>query len=202
MERQEKSGLIKEHDYRYLSHPPYEMICHRDLPAGDVLYLKAFAEVFDLFYNSKRFRFSLDFQFRRRRVVEVFDALREALDRAGGKSDALSLEAQYELFARTLKVAEHPEARDRLKLDYLYHQRVYRLPGFMRRAPWPAEEAEVRTWPGDRRSPVVPFRHVLRLTAGRLELTPAPAPVEYAVVHPPKTQGYLPAPRLCRIGEE
>ena len=50
---------IESHRYRYLSFPPYELLSHKDLSAGEVRFLKQFTDVFDLFYNSKRFQFSL-----------------------------------------------------------------------------------------------------------------------------------------------
>ena len=49
--------LIEEHEYQYQSFPPYELVSHKNLPAEQTIYLKKFAEVFDMFYNSKRFGF-------------------------------------------------------------------------------------------------------------------------------------------------
>ncbi len=69
------NDLIEQHDYQYLSSPPYEVISHKDLSADEVAWLKRFEEVFDMFYNSKRFKFSIEHLLKRKAPVQIFQEL-------------------------------------------------------------------------------------------------------------------------------
>jgi anaerobic magnesium-protoporphyrin IX monomethyl ester cyclase len=190
---------IEPYQYRFLSTPPYEIIANRDLSPDDVLYLKKFAEAFDLFYNSKRFRFSIDHQLKTHAPVELFDRLMNHLEDRNLLFNALSLDNQYKAFADTFALENDPLALDLLKLDYLYHQRTYRIPGFLQ-TPWPGNgKPKTRTWPVDRKTPVIPFQHEIRLENTRVQLVPAPHTLLYAVVHPEFSPGYLPQPRIERV---
>jgi radical SAM superfamily enzyme YgiQ (UPF0313 family) len=163
---------IESHEYRYLSYPPYEFLSHKDLSAEEVRFLKQFNEAFDLFYNSKRFQFSLDHLFRSREPVDVFKQLMAALEKENRVLNALSLDHQYRIFAETFDLAADLLAWDLLQLDFLYHQRSFRLPGFMTARL--ASNGRTKTWDGDRKTMVVPFlRRSPRRGGVRLHL-PAP----------------------------
>lgn len=190
---------IESNKYRYLSFPPYEFLSHKNLSAEEVRFLKQFAEVFDLFYNSKRFRFSLDHLFQSREPVEVFKKLITALEKENRILNALSLDHQYRIFTETFQIDTNPLAWDLLQLDYLYHQRSYRLPGFMTARLASNGSARIKTWDGDRKTMVVPFRHTLEWQGLEPRLTPAPFPVYYAVAHSEAASGYMSRPRIERV---
>jgi len=73
-------SLIESHGYRVQAHPPYEVLAHRDLAAGEIVHLKKFTEVFDLFYNSGRFRFSVGHLLETRDAALVFEHLLKAFE--------------------------------------------------------------------------------------------------------------------------
>ncbi len=191
---------IESHEYRYLSFPPYELLSHKNLSAEEVRFLKQFAEVFDLFYNTQRFQFSLDHLFQTQPPVEVFKKLMAAFEREDIVLKGLSLDHQYRIFAETFNSDADPLAWDLLQLDYLIHQRSYRLPEFMRKRLASNGSSRVKTWDGDRKTMVVPFRHTLEWQGREPKLTPAPSPVYYAVAHPETGSGYISRPRIERVG--
>ena len=190
---------IESHGYRTLSFPPYELLSHQHLSAGEVRFLKQFTEVFDLFYNSKRFQFCLDRLFQHQGPVEVFKTLMAALEKENRVLNALSLDHQYRIFAETFDLADDPLAWDLLQLDYLYHQRSYRLPEFMKARLASNGSARLKTWDGDRKTMVVPFHHTLDWQGPAPKLTPSPSPVYYAVAHADAGQGYMARPRIERV---
>jgi radical SAM superfamily enzyme YgiQ (UPF0313 family) len=190
--------LIGPHQYQYQSHPPYEFLSHKDLSAREVIYLKKFTEVFDLFYNSKRFRFSIEHLFTTQSAVAVFDRLLDAMEEADLLFQSLSLDAQYRLLHDTFGLGDHPLTFDLLKLDYLYAQRVYRLPGFLNNG---LKQGQ-KTWREDRRTPVIPFTHEIHLEGQSLQLTPLPHPRFYAIVHPEPSAGYMQAPTVQPVEVE
>jgi radical SAM superfamily enzyme YgiQ (UPF0313 family) len=187
--------LIESHDYKHQARPPYEVLAHRDLSAGELIHLKKFTEVFDLFYNSRRFRFSLDHLLETQDPVDVFERLLEAVEARDGLFKALSLDEQYRVLSETFALGTAPLTLDLLKLDYLYAQRAYRLPGFLRNGqPAPA------TWSQDRRTPVIAFSHTIEIENGRARLTPQAAPRHYAIEHPENAAGYLREPAVHPAG--
>ncbi|MCZ6512485.1 MAG: radical SAM protein [Nitrospinae bacterium] len=190
---------IESHEYRYLSFPPYELLSHKNLSAEEVRFLKQFTEVFDLFYNSKRFQFSLDHLFRQHPPVELFKKLMTALEQENRVLNALSLDHQYRIFAETFTLDADPLAWDLLQLDYLYHQRSYRLPEFMRARLASNGSSRHKTWDGDRKTMVVPFHHTLDWQGPTPKLTPSPSPVYYAVAHGEAASGYMARPRIERV---
>ncbi|MBI4389955.1 MAG: DUF4080 domain-containing protein [Nitrospinae bacterium] len=185
--------VVKSHRYQFQSFPPYETISNKDLTADEIIRLKNFAEVFDLFYNSKRFEFSIDRLLPRWNPIGLFDRLLKYMEDAGLFHAALSLDDQYRVFHDAFSLETDPMALDLLKLDYLYHQRVYRLPRFLQKGP---AEKSFKAWRGDGRTPLVPFQHEIQLNGRRASLVPAPQPVYYAVVHPANRSGYMTPPVL------
>jgi len=181
-------ALVESHGYRFQARPPYEVLSHRDLSAGELIHLKKFAEMFDTFYNSRRFRFTLDHLFETRDAVAVFERLLEAVEARDGLFKALALDDQYHVLYETFALGDSPLTVDLLKLDYLYAQRTYRLPGFLR-----DREPPATTWTKDRRTPVVAFSHAIEISGGRARLTPQPGPRRYAIEHV-EDGGYIHAP--------
>ncbi len=190
---------IEPHGYQYLSTPPYEVLSHRNLPAQEVRFLKQFTEVFDLYYNSQRFRFSLNHRFRTQEPVDVFRRLMAALEQEDRVLKALSLDHQYRIFAETFNLAEDPLGWDLLQLDYLYHQRTFRLPDFMRTRLAAKGSGRLKTWDGDRKTMVVPFRHTFNWAGPELKPAPSPRPVYYAIAHKDADSGYMSRPRMERV---
>jgi hypothetical protein len=122
-----------------------------------------------------------------------------ALEKENRVLNALSLDHQYRIFAETFKLDADPLAWDLLQLDYLVHQRSYRLPGFMTARLASNGSARPKTWDGDRKSMVVPFRHTVEWQGPEPKLTPASSPVYYAVAHTEADTGYMCRPRIERV---
>jgi hypothetical protein len=120
-----------------------------------------------------------------------------ALEKENKVLNALSLDIQYRIFADTFCRDDDPLAWDLLQLDFLYHQRSYRLPGFM--VERLASNGRTKTWDGDRKTMVVPFRHTLEWQGPEPKLTPAPSLVYYAVAHGEAASGYIARPRIERV---
>ena len=87
-------------------------------------------------------------------------------------------------------------AMDLLKLDYLYSQRVYHLPKFLRIKKADGSPDGTKTWRGDGRTPLIPFKHKVELSAGEAQLTPSPTLLFYAVAHPTEKSGYIQRPTI------
>ncbi|PIQ96872.1 MAG: Mg-protoporphyrin IX monomethyl ester oxidative cyclase [Nitrospinae bacterium CG11_big_fil_rev_8_21_14_0_20_56_8] len=187
---------IEPHQYDFQSSPPYELICNKDLSADGVIHLKKFTEVFDEFYNSKRFRFSLDRLLLTLSPVEIFTRLLQTVESRDFLIKARSLDIQYDIFLETFSCQQDAEAMDRLRLDYLYSQRVLRLPDFLRIDPPRGVIPPQKTWPGDRKTPFIPFNHRIEIEGFSAHLTPVFPPVFYAIAHPETHTNYISPPRL------
>lgn len=64
------SGLrnnASQWDYKYTSYPPYEVLENRYISYGEILTLKGIEDLLEKYYNSHRFRYSLDY------LVRYFD---------------------------------------------------------------------------------------------------------------------------------
>ncbi|SVE28686.1 uncharacterized protein METZ01_LOCUS481540, partial [marine metagenome] len=73
-------NIITDYGYKYQSTPPYEFISNNDLSASQLNYLKKFEEVFDIFYNSKRFRFTVQRLLKKLPAVNIFNSLLEHME--------------------------------------------------------------------------------------------------------------------------
>ena len=105
-----------------------------------------------------------------------------------------SLDVQYKIIHDTFYLGSNLTDLDVLRLDYLYAQRVHRLPRFLQ-----MEGCEQKTWEGDRKTPLVPFLHTISISNGDTEVIPVPSPHYYAVVHPQNSASYLSPPSLIWI---
>ena len=188
---------ISSHEYQYQSTPPYELISNKDLSADEIDYLKKFADIFDRFYNSKRFRFSISYLLQKMDAVAVFDQLLEYHESRDLFMNPVALDRQYQIFQETFFPALASEDKDLLKLDYLYSQRAYRLPGFL------AEKSifSGKTWKQDRKTPIIPFQHKIEISGSEALLKSMEHPVYYAISHSNNGGGYFHRPALNRIEE-
>ena len=184
-------NLINDYGYKYQSTPPYEFISNNDLSASQLNYLKKFEDVFDTFYNSKRFRFTIQLLLKKRTAVEIFNLLLEHMEANNLFSLSHSLNTQYKIIHDTFSLEGDFAALDILRLDYLYAQRVHRLPRFLE-----IDGTRQKTWPGDRKTPLVPFLHTIRIAKGDAEVIPATSLQYCAVVHAEDSLGYLNPPSL------
>lgn len=187
--------VIESHRYRYQSTPPYELISNKDVTADQVIYLKKFTEVFDLFYNSKRFKFTIDHLLRTVTGKELFDRLLAYMEERNLIFRSHNLDEQYRIMLETFSLTEDPLALDLLKLDYLYAQRVYRLPAFLLNR----GALKTKTWEKDRKTPVIPFNHEIQVHGPGVRLKPLPQPCYYAIAHPQENSGYLRRPTIHMI---
>ena len=184
-------NLVSNYGYEYQSTPPYEFISNNDLSASQLNYLKKLEEVFDIYYNSKRFRFTIRYLLKKLSAVEIFNSLLDHMESNNLFSQPHSLAVQYKIIHDTFSLKIDPAALDILRMDYLYAQRVYRLPRFLE-----IDGTRKKTWSGDRKTPLVPFLHTIRIAKGDAEITPAPSPQYCAVVHAEDSPGYLNPPSL------
>ena len=188
------NNLINEYGYQYQSTPPYEFLSNNNLSATQVIYLKKFEEIFDIFYNSRRFRFSIQRLLKKLSAVEIFNSLLEHMESKDMFNQPHSLDVQYKIIHDTFYLGSNLADLDVLRLDYLYAQRVHRLPRFLK-----MEGCEQKTWEGDRKTPLVPFLHTISISNGDTEVIPVPSPHYCAVVHPQNSAGYLSPPSLIWI---
>ncbi|MCH7477079.1 MAG: DUF4080 domain-containing protein, partial [SAR324 cluster bacterium] len=184
--------LIGEHGYVFQDRPPYELISHRELSAEAVLELKRFTEVFDLYYNSQKFRFTLGRLSGAVAPWELFGRLADHFRDHGLLLPAHGLESLTEiLLAVAEKWLPRPELLDLLKLDYVINHRARHVPAFLKGEPLrmtPAFRARRKARPEEI---LVPFAHRVELDDGRAELTPADGPVWYAVSYAEAGEGYM-----------
>ena len=183
--------IIDDYEYKYQSTPPYELISNNDLSASQLNYLKKFEDVFDIFYNSKRFRFTVQRLLKKLPAVNIFNSLLEHMESKNLFNQPHSLNAQYKIIHDTFTLDSTSATLDILRLDYLYAQRVYRLPQFLE-----IDGARQKTWAGDKKTPLVPFLHTIQIDKGNAEITPAPSLQFCAVVHTAKSSSYLCPPKL------
>ncbi|MZG54063.1 MAG: DUF4080 domain-containing protein [Nitrospinae bacterium] len=188
---------IESHGYQYLSTPPYELISNKDLSAEEVDYLKKFADIFDRFYNSKRFRFSINHLLQKMDAVVLFDQLLAHHESNKLFMNPVGLDEQYKIFLDTYFPNPSCSEKDLLKLDYLYSQRTYRLPSFLsEKSNFPG-----KTWKEDRKTPIIPFQHKIEISGTQAHLKLMEHPVYYAISHSNNGGGYFHRPVLNRIEE-
>ncbi len=192
-------SLIKEFGYRYLSTPPYEVIANRDMSSDDIIFLKHFDEIFDLFYNSKRFQFSIQHLLETIKPVDLFTRLIEQRQAAFSMDEHLSLTSQFQLFSDTFELERDPFTRDLLKLDFLYQSKQFRLPRFMREGDWNLPRHKRTSWQVDRKTPIITFLHTIEWSESGIQLTASDQPVFYAIVHPENDPGYFTRPEIHRV---
>lgn len=186
---------IESHQYQYQSTPPYELISNKDLSAEELDYLKKFADIFDRFYNSKRFRFSIGALLDKMDAVALFDHLLKHHESKGLFMNPVSMDAQYQIFQEAFFSTPSNGEKDLLKLDYLYSQRSYRLPGFL------SEKSSGKTWKQDRQTPIIPFQHEIEISGSQALLKSTEHLVYYAISHSNNGGGYFHRPVLNRIEE-
>jgi radical SAM superfamily enzyme YgiQ (UPF0313 family) len=193
-------GLIEEESYVFQERPPYEVIRHRLLSAEELVGLKRIEEVFDAYYNSGRFRFTLERLFEAMTPWEVFERLAHYFQTRGLLLQSHSLDSLFDhLLARFEGDLPGEELRDWLRLDYFFHRRAHRVPDVLM-DPGLAENGHPPTGKRlDGNTALVPFRHRIALEGERARLLPSPAPVWYAFAYPGSAQGYFFRPELREV---
>ena len=193
--------VAEKHGYQFQSTPPYELISNNDLSADEVIYLKKFTEVFDLFYNSKRFRFSLDHLFNQWNPVKLFNHLLEYMEERNLLFLSHSLEGQYKILFDAFSLGDRPLEFDLLKLDYLFAQRVFHLPRFLINRTGDKEIYRPKTWQGDRKTLLVPFGHQIEWTGSGVAMTAASNLHHYVIPHPNGDSGYFQRPSIILVND-
>jgi anaerobic magnesium-protoporphyrin IX monomethyl ester cyclase len=190
-------ALIAEHGYVFEDAPPYELIHHKALSSDDVLALKRFEEVFDLYYNSGHFRFTVERLLAAATGWEVFEAL--AAHFAQGdllfRNHSLEERARH-LLDCGLRWLPEAELIDLLKLDYCFHHRTRHVPAFLNdgAVEEPREVRQRRR--GEPDTAFAPFRHEIQWDGASARLVPRAAPVWYAFHYPDAASGYFFRPRV------
>ncbi len=195
------NSVIEKHGYQFQSTPPYELISNNDLSADEVIHLKKFTEVFDLFYNSKRFRFSLEHLFKTWTPVNLFNHLLKYMEEGNLIFQSHSLESQYKILFDVFSLGDQALEFDLLKLDYLFAQRVHHLPRFLINRPGQNENSRSKTWQGDRKSLLVPFHHQIEWTGSGVQMTPVSNDHHYVIAHPNGDSGYIQQPAIIPVND-
>ena len=190
------NDLVEKEKYQYSSTPPYELISHQSLSAEEVLYLKHFEDIFDRYYNSKRFRFSINYLLEKIDPNTLFSRLLEYHDSHGLLMNPVSLDEYYRIFQDTFYPAPTSMEQDLLKLDYLYAQRSFRLPQIL------ASKSPGKTWKKDRKTPVIPFNHEIEICGSQANLKVAANTVYYAIAHAQNGDGYFRRPTVNTVSEQ
>jgi len=188
--------LIEKHEYKFQSFPPYETISHKDLSAEEIIFLKKFADVFELFYNSKRFRFSISYLLKSFEPSTLFKHLLNHMEENDLINRNHSLDNQYKIFAEAFNLNNNPVDLDLLRLDFAYSQKAFRFPEFLRRTD--GRDNKYKVWSGDKKSPLFPFSHDIDLKGGSAVLKPSDETLYYAFLHPEDKNGYISDPVLVR----
>jgi anaerobic magnesium-protoporphyrin IX monomethyl ester cyclase len=192
---------IDSHGYQFQSTPSYEIISNNLLSSDEVIYLKKFTEVFDMFYNSKRFRFSIDHLFKKWNAVTLFNRLLEFMDENNLLFQSNSLDKQYKILHDVFSLGDTDLEFDLLKLDYLYSQRIFHLPRFLKGRTEESQRLKQKTWQGDRKSPLISFCHKIQWHGPDVELVPSPAPQHYVIAHPNDDSGYIHRPSVILVSD-
>jgi anaerobic magnesium-protoporphyrin IX monomethyl ester cyclase len=190
------NDLVEKEQYHYNSAPPYELISHQNLSAEEVLYLKHFEDIFDRYYNSKRFRFSISYLLEKMDPTALFSRLLDYHDSHGLLMNPVSLDEYYRIFQDTFYPAPTPMEQDLLKLDYLYAQRSFRLPEIL------SSKSPGKTWKKDRKTPVIPFKHEIEICGSKAILKVAANTVYYAIAHAQNGDGYFRRPTVNAVSEQ
>ena len=187
--------LLEKEQYRYNSTPPYELISHKNLSAEEVLYLKHFEDIFDRYYNSKRFRFSINYLLEKMNPTSLFSRLLEYHDSHELLMNPVSLNEYYCIFQNTFYPDPTSMERDLLKLDYLYAQKSFRLPEIL------SSKSSCKTWKKDRKTPVIPFNHEIEICGSQAILKVTTNTVYYAIAHDQNGDGYFRRPTVNAVSE-
>ncbi len=181
----------------YQDDPPYELIRHNALAAEEVLALKRFEEVFDLYYNAGHFRFTLARLLAAAPGWDVFQALAQHLSQHGPGFESRALDERTR-HLRDVGRAWLPdlELTDLLKLDYCFHHRTRHVPAFLndRAVEEPTEVRQRRRGHPD--TAFAPFRHEILWEGAAPRLLLSPAPRWYAFHYPDAARGYFFRPRM------
>lgn len=195
------NSQIERHGYQFQSTPPYEFISNNDLSADEVIYLKKFTEVFDLFHNSKRFRFSLDHLFHKWKPVKLFDRLLQYMEDNNLLFQSHSLDSQYKILHDAFSLGEDALEFDLLKLDYLFAQRIFHLPRFLRSRPGETVKLKRKIWKENRKTLLIPFRHEIRWNGSGVQMIPAADLQHYVIAHPNDGSGYIQRPAIILVND-
>ena len=187
--------LLEKEQYRYNSTPPYELISHKHLSAEEILYLKHFEDIFDRYYNSKRFRFSINYLLEKMDPTTLFSRLLEYHDSHELLMNPVSLNEYYRIFQNTFYPDPTSMEQDLLKLDYLYAQKSFRLPEILSSKP------SCKTWKKDRKTPVIPFNHEIEIRGSEAVLKVSTNTVYYAIAHDQNGDGYFRRPTVNAVSE-
>lgn len=115
-------------NYTFDTNPPYEVICHRDLSALEVLQLKKVEYVFNRFHNSKRFTRTIRHLLQSECLspFQFFSIIAEYFADNNLFLPALTIERQCEALLAIFP--NNALLTDYLRLDYTTSQRVFTLP--------------------------------------------------------------------------
>ena len=113
----------EEHQFKFMSAPPYEILCNKYLSPQEVIRLKKIEDMVDRFYNSGRFTYALDYLIKGS-AFDFFERLSDVLDFTTPPSADALYEHLYEF-------AGDEKLKDILKLDFLSTTHSGRLPSFM-----------------------------------------------------------------------
>lgn len=135
------SGLrrdAQQHDYVYMANPPYEVLASKYLSYPEIRRLKIMEEVFERYYNSRRFVYSLEFALARHAAgpFDWYFRLAEYWDKRGWhllSHNPARLGEMLAEFYRESKFDDYNLFCQVLKLDYLQRGGSAPMPAFLQR---------------------------------------------------------------------
>ncbi|NPV27577.1 MAG: B12-binding domain-containing radical SAM protein [Firmicutes bacterium] len=135
------SGLrrtAKQYGYVFMDQPPYEVLANRWLSYTEIRQLKILEDVFERYYNSHRFIYSLEFALARYPAgpFDWYARLAEFWEAHGWHLQAhnpTSLGEKLDGFYRALGLPDYQVFCEVLKLDYLCQVGIGSVPEFLNR---------------------------------------------------------------------
>lgn len=132
--------MTKEHGIVYTDYPPYEVLFTNDLPFDQVQRLKAVENVVELYYNSGRFRKTLEFLEKlfaenHRFAFELYDRLGYFYESNGYSDCSQTHSALYDILYKFL-LSEYPNCdldwfADCVRYDICSHEKPKKVPAWL-----------------------------------------------------------------------
>lgn len=129
----EISGQIKKYGYKFLSYPPYEVLSNNHISYEEILKLKDLEHVLDIYYNSERFKNSLNFTIDRfyKNSFDFFEEMAEFYRKNGSFDIGHKTHVYFEFFYEFYKFKNFDkleEFTEYLKFDYFLMEKPKFIP--------------------------------------------------------------------------
>ncbi len=132
----EISGQIEKYDYKYLSYAPYEVLSNKHISYEEILKLKDLEHTLDIYYNSERFKHSLDFVIENfyESSFDFFEEIATFYRKKGNFDIGHKTYVYFDEFYEFYKEKEYEkldEFLDYLKFDYFLMEKPKMIPTWL-----------------------------------------------------------------------